>query len=231
MSAAGRREMTPTERGAYSGLAALAVGVAVFALLTPGANSLLLGPSYKNSIVPNAEYKRQVYFNKPETLYYDEPAEIVLALESKALGPGQLTLSFQNLDGKVEERSVKVGAYLSARLSADPSQLAVVPSDDKLRKIAAEGETKFAWFVRPVDIGAIPVRLDLFSQDSPSKDSAVRSVQVFQENWTATATGFNRAKYVLSEYKWGFTAIGGVLTFFGVNTWLKRRDEDADDED
>ncbi len=223
--------MKRIERLATSSLATLAVGVAVFALLTPRAGSLLLGPSYKNSIVPNAEYKRELYFNKPETLYYDEPAEIVLALESKALDADQASLSFQNLEGKVEERSVKVGAYLSAKLSADASQLDIVPSDDKLRKVATQGETKFAWFVRPVDIGAIPVRLDLFSQDSPAKDSAVRSVQVFQENWTATATGLNRAKYVLSEYKWGFTAIGAVLTFFGVNTWLKRRDDDADDED
>jgi hypothetical protein len=191
----------------------------------------LLGPISENSIIPHADYKREIYFNKPEALYYDEPVEIVLSLESKALGADQVSLLFQDLEGQVEQRSVQVGAYLSAKLSAPASLLDIVPSDDKLRKVTPQGETKFAWFVRPVDIGAIPIRLDLFSQDSPAKDSAVRPVQVFQEDWTATAKGLNWAKYVLSQYKWGFTAIGGVLTFFGVSTWLKRRDDDTDDEE
>ncbi len=224
--------MTRAERLACSGVAALALGTAVFALLTPRAGSLLLGPSAEgNILVPSPKFKREIYFNKPEKLYYDELAEIVLSLESKALGADQVSLLFKNLEGTVEQQSVQVGAYLSAKLSAPASLLDIVPSDDKLRKITPQGETIFSWFVRPIDIGEIPIRLDLFSQDSPAKDSAVRPVQVFQENWTATAKGINWAKHVLSEYKWGFTAIGGVLGFFGVNTLLKRRENGADDED
>ena len=223
--------MTRIERLASSGVAALAAGAIVFALLSPRGESLISGQSYENSVAPHRQYKRQVYYNKPETLYYGEPAEIVLSLESKALGADKVSLVFQNLEGKVEERSVQVGAYLSAKLSAPASKLDISPSDDRLRKIAPQGETKFAWFVTPVDIGPIPIRLDLLSQDSPAKDSAVRSVQVFQENWTATANGLDWVKYELSEYKWAFAPIGGVLAFFGVNTWLKRRDDGADDGD
>jgi hypothetical protein len=223
--------MRRIERLAYAGLAALVVSASVLAFLSPRWDSLFLSPVNEEIVLPGHKYKRQIYFNKPEELYYDEQAEIVLLLESKPLDAGRISLAFQNLEGKVEQRSVRVGAYLSAKLSAPASLLDIAPSDDKLRKIDPQGETRFAWYVRPVAVGVIPIRLDLLSQDDDSADSAVRPVQVFQDNWTATARGLNIAKYYLTEYKWGLTAIGGLLGFFGVNTWLKRRNDDADDEE
>jgi hypothetical protein len=220
--------MNPRARRlAYASFGAVVAFTAIVALLSP---LLLLGLAYQEAFVPVADYKRHLYFNKPEILYYDEAAEIKLIVNSHAQSAGQISLSFQNLEGKVEQATVLVGSYLSAKLTAPASLLEIAPSDDRLRKIDPNRDTEFAWYVRPVEVGLIPIRLDLLSQDSQAKDSAVRAVQVFQENWTAEAKGLGKAKYVLSEYKWLFGAVGAIAAFFGIDRWRRRGDDNEADE-
>ena len=231
--------MTKPQRIRWSALAGLIVVAIISFFFTPSApgpiivfeeiaitgNDITGGNASGNQATRHASYNREVYFNKPEELYYDETSEIVLAIENKMKDEKTLSILFKNLDGKIEEKTIKSGAYLSAKLSAPPTKLEIVPADERLRRIDQQGETKFAWFVEPVDIGNIPIRLDLFSQDSDAKDSPANPVEIFQETWKATAKGLGWPKYILHDYKWGFSAIGGLLAFFGVNKLLKKKDE------
>ncbi len=167
--------------------------------------------------------RRDVYFNKPDILYYEEPDEIKLAVEPKQLNEMEIDVAFEGLYGKVIHKNVKSGAFLTASLSAPKSLLEITAEDDRVRKVTGGTTIIFVWYVTPMKIGTIPIRLDLMSQDNASKDSPVNTIQVMQEEWVADARGMSWLKYQIVEFQPIGVAICGVgaaiastLGFFGL---------------
>lgn len=178
--------------------------------------------------------KRDVYFNKPEVLYYEEPEEIKLVVEAKKLNETEIELKFDDLNGKVIRKTANIGAFVTASLSAPRSLIEITARDDRVQKVGGNEELIFAWFVTPLKIGNIPIRLDLTSQDNASKDAPVNTVQVMQEKWTANARGMSWVKYQIVEFQPIGVAICGVgaavasaLGFFGLRLFGDKTKSDT----
>ena len=177
------------------------------------------------------------YFNKPDVLYVDEPAEIKLIVNTDDLTLNQLRAEFDNLTGTVARKTAKVGAFLTAKLTAPSSMLEIKQVDERIQAVPKIGRMIFAWYIKALRIGNIPIRLDLFSQEKLGNDQAVSPVEVLRENWTADARGLNWLTYRLTEIEpvraalWTFLAgIGSFLTFVGAKRWLGKAQQSKSDE-
>jgi hypothetical protein len=167
---------------------------------------------------------KYVAFNKPATLYVDEPSTVQAILSSKTLTVGALKDAFSALPGDVKQSAaITVGAYISAKLTAPVSMLDITAEDANLRKVDGNKDITFVWYVKPLRTGMIPIDLAIYSQDKPEAGSPVERSKVMQENWTAEAHGLSGLLYWINAAEpvrveiW--TLAGGlasVLTFFGL---------------
>jgi hypothetical protein len=173
--------------------------------------------------------EKAAYFNKPESLYVYESAEIKLVIDSKLRTSAELASIFADLQGDQIYKPVKVGAFLTAKLSAPPDMLEITPVDARMEKVSADGELDFSWFVKPLQMGQIQVRMDLFSQDTGASDAPVEPVQVMQEDWLVDARGLNKVDFELSRIEplraalWTLVSgIGAVGSYFGLQRFFQK---------
>jgi hypothetical protein len=173
--------------------------------------------------------EKAAYFNKPESLYVYESAEVKLVIDSKIRTSAELASIFANLQGDQIYKPVKVGAFLTAKLSAPPDMLEITPVDARMEKVTADGDLDFSWFVKPLQVGQIQVRMDLFSQDTDASGAAVEPVQVMQDDWLVDARGLNKVDYELSRVEplraalWTLvSAIGAVGSYFGLQRFFQK---------
>jgi hypothetical protein len=164
------------------------------------------------------------YFKKPDILYVEEYEEIKLIVVSAPLAESAIELRFKSLTGviSINRVPIRIGNYVSAVLTAP--DLDIKPgTGEHIQKVDRDSELTFSWFVAPLRVGKIPIRLDLFSQSSPGKDAPGIPINVMQEKWVADARGWHWVKYELAEFDpigkaiVGFcAAIGGALAFLGI---------------
>jgi hypothetical protein len=180
------------------------------------------------------------YFNKPTVLYVGEPVEIKLVLVDQVWDNDDVQLNFLSLPGSISHNIVKVGSYVSAVLTAP--EVNIKANSERIQSVEADTPIIFSWFVEPLKIGKIPIRLDLFSQASPEKDAPGITIQVMQDEWVADARGLHWLEFEIAEFDplsktligLGGT-IGALLAFFGVRNafpaWFGKRKVVASKED
>jgi hypothetical protein len=188
-----------------------------------------------NKLIYPARASREIYFNKPSILYVYESDEIKLNVETKALNSEEIDVAFKDLKGVVTHKTARVGGFLNAKLSGPPSEIEINPADQRLQTVTPGSTIIFSWFVRPIEIGKIPVRIDLFSQDSAAKEAPANPVQVMQDEWVVDSRGTNWAKYQIANltpigtaFVGGFTLFTGVLAWLGFKGFTRRGEQEQD---
>lgn len=177
---------------------------------------------YKGPLPTNVP--KVTYFNKPGIIYVGEPVEVKLIIVDSILKDFDVKLHFLSLTGDIFlNKEVRIGKYISAALSA--SDMDIRATSEHVQKVEKRDTAIFSWFVTPLKVGEIPIRLDLFSQDRPEKDAPGRTIQVMQEVWVADARGLHWIKYELAELTpignaivGLLAALGAVLAFLGIKT-------------
>lgn len=184
------------------------------------------GDDHFGRSVPGSQTRDNVYFNKPKDLFIYETVEVQLAVQGGAPHREVVSL-FQGLKGEPVTREVKVGRFMTAKISAPSELLDIHIVDDSRREYVSGEPIVWRWFVVPKGEGPIDITAELYLHANAT-DKASRSIRVLRESWTAQARGFNWVKYHVSQFEpvrstlWTFGAgFAGVLGFFGWQGWKR----------